>query len=127
MFIFFTSILPFAFWWSVKLNNLTLAGHPQELPCRHILLMLAVVFCATHILGYLNTFIAEQVSTYHKKSKEDDTTAPNVCPATIILLPLKCRFKDGVTLGRYTHKHTRTERLLTYPYDFWASIMWGSK
>lgn len=31
--------------------------------------------------------------SYHKESKEDDSTAPNVCPAPIILFPLKRKVK----------------------------------
>lgn len=32
-------------------------------------------------------------ASYHKKSKEDDSTAPNVCPAAVVLFPLKCKVK----------------------------------
>lgn len=70
----------------------------------------------------------EREKPYHKKSKEDDSTAPNICPAAIILLPLNNKFKGRITL-LYTHTETHTDNslnTLTYPYDFWTSIMWRS-
>lgn len=71
-------------------------------------------------------------SPYHKQSKKDDSTTPNICPATIVLLSLehKCKNRAVFTAPKHslshTYTHTNTEREATYPYDLWASIVWGS-
>lgn len=45
-------------------------------------------------------------SSYHKKSKENDSTTPNICSATIVLLPLRHKCKCRAALGMQTHTHT---------------------
>lgn len=67
------------------------------------------------------------VPTHHKQSKKDDAAAPNVCPATVILLPLSHKFEKQVRpmciRHKYTLTHTHTGKRKSHPNDLWASIM----